>query len=99
MMEEGKTSESKLKVRKTESDEEGSDFDCYDNYEGKPVHVDIDNETTEENKSTLALLPNRSEKDEINKNGETRDGDSKISLRRSNGMFEPPEQFGSVLCF
>ena len=33
--------------------------------EGKPVHGDNDNETIEGNNSTLALLPNGSEEDEI----------------------------------
>ena len=45
--------------------------------------VDIDQETTKGNKSTLALLPNRLEQDESNNNGETRDGDGYISLRNS----------------
>ena len=80
MMEEGIVSESKPKVRKAESDEEYGEFDCYDKSERKPVHIDIDidKETTEGNKSTLALPPNRLEEDEINNNGETRDGDGNI---------------------
>ena len=72
-MEEGIISDSKVKVQEVESDEEDGDFDRYDKSVGKPVHVDIDKKTTEENKSILALLPNRSEEDEINNNGETRD--------------------------
>ena len=79
---EGIISESQPKVQKVESNEKDSDFVCYDKSEAKRVHVNIDKETTERNKSTLALLPNRSEEDEINNNGETRDGDGNISLRR-----------------
>ena len=82
-----------------ESDEEDSGFKCYDMSEGKPVHLDFDKETTEGNKSTLALLPNRSEEDEINKNGETRDRDGNINLRRSNRIFKPPERLGCVPYF
>ena len=63
LMEEGTISEYKPKVRKMESDEDDSDFECYDRSEGKPVHVDIVREITEGNKPTLALLPNRSEED------------------------------------
>ena len=80
MMEEGVISESKLRVRKVESDEEGSDFECYDKSDGKPVHVNIDKDLAVDN-STLSLLPNRSEEDEINYKGETGDGDGNISLR------------------
>ena len=96
MMEKGTISESEPIVRKVESDEEDSDLDCSDKSEGKPVHVDIDKETTEGNKSTLALLPNRSDEVEVNNNGETRDGDGIISLRKSNRTFKPPERLGSV---
>ena len=49
MVEEGIISESKPKVRNLESDEEDSDFDCYDKFEGNPVHVDIDKEATKGN--------------------------------------------------
>ena len=56
-----------------DSDEEVSDFDCYDRSEGKPVHVDVDKDITEGNKPTLELLPNRSEEEETNSNRETRD--------------------------
>ena len=98
-MEEGIISESKPKVRKVESDEEDSHFECFDKCEGEPVHVDIDKETTEGNKSTLALLPNRSEENQINNNGETRDGDGNISSRRSNRIHKPLEWLGSVPYF
>ena len=87
-MEEGIISEPKPRFRKVESDEEDSDFECNDKSEGKPVHVDIDKETTEGNKSTTALLLNRSEEDKNNINDETRDGDGNISLRRSNRRFK-----------
>ena len=63
-------SQSKLKVRKLESDEEGNDFQCYDKSDGNPGHVDIDEEITEMD-PTLALLPNRSEVEEMNNNIET----------------------------
>ena len=99
MIEERIISESKPKARKVESDKEDSDFDCYDKCEGEPVHVDIDKETTEGNKSTLALLPNRSEENEINNNGETRHGDGNISLRRSNRIYKPLKWLGSVPYF
>ena len=61
MTEEGIFSESKPRIREVEWDGEDSDFDFYDKSEGKPLHVDIDKETTEGNKSTLTVLPNRSE--------------------------------------
>ena len=83
-MEKGIISRSKPKVRKVESDEEDSVCECYDRSDGKPIPVDIDKEATEGNKPTLALVPKTSEEDEINKNGETVDGDNKISLRSSN---------------
>ena len=64
--------ESKLKNPKVESNEEVSDFECYDKPEGKPVHVDVD-EITRFNQRypILAILPNRSEE---NNNSETRGG-------------------------
>ena len=91
-------SESKSKVRKVESDEEDSDSDYYDNSDGKPVHVNIDKELAVD-KPTLALLRNRSEEDEIHKNGETGDNDGKIRLRRSKRIFKPPERLGTVPFF
>ena len=85
-VEEGIISASKSIVRKVESDEEGKDFKCYSKSDEKPVHIDIDKEVTE-GKPTLALIPNRSEEYEINNNGETRGGNGKISVRRSNRIF------------
>ena len=96
MMDEGIISEFKPKVQKVEWDEEDGDFECYDKSEGKPIHIDIDKKTTEGNKPTLALLPSRSEENEINNKGETRDGDGNIGLRRSNRIFKTPERLGSV---
>ena len=58
-------SEWRLKVRKVDLDEEHSNFEWYDRSEGNPVHVERDKEIAEGNKPTLALLPNRSEEDEI----------------------------------
>ena len=52
-------SAAKLKVRKVESDEEASDFDCYDKSDGKLVDVDIDKEVTEGD-PTVALIQKRS---------------------------------------
>ena len=67
--EEGTILASKPKVRKVESDEDGSDFECYNKSDGTPVHVDIDKEITEGGPA-LALPPNKSE-EEMNDNGET----------------------------
>ena len=39
---------SKPKIRKVESDDDDSDFECYNKSDGKPVHVDIDKEVTNE---------------------------------------------------
>ena len=88
-MEEVMISESKSRVRKVESDEENSDFECFDKFDGKLVHVDVDKEITERD-PTRALLPNRSEED-INDNGGTRDGNGNITVRNSNEIFEPPK--------
>ena len=49
---------SKSNVRKLESDEEESDFECYDKSDGKPVYVGDDKEIAI-NKPTLALIQNR----------------------------------------
>ena len=81
------------------SDEEDSDLECYDESEGKPIHGDIGKETTEGNKTTLALLRNRSEEDEINSNGEARDANGNNNLCRSNRRFEAPERLGCVSYF
>ena len=58
-MEEGITSASKPKVRKVESDEEDSGFECYNKFDGKSLHVDIDKEVTK-GEPTLAIILNRS---------------------------------------
>ena len=51
------------------------------------------------NKPALALLPNRSQEDEINDDGETRDRDGNFNLRRSNRTFKPPERLSSIPFF
>ena len=99
LMEEGIISESRPKVRKVASHDDGSDFECYDRSEGKPVHVDVDKDMNESNKPTLALSPTRSEKDEINNNDEEQDRDGNTNLRRLNRIFKPPERLGSVPYF
>ena len=99
IVEEGIISKSKPKVRKVESDKEDRDLECYDGSDGKPVHVDIEKEVTEGNNATLALLPNKSEENEIHINGETRGEDGNISVRRSNRISNSPEQLGSVPYF
>ena len=81
-----------------ECDEDKSDFECYNRSDGKPVHVDIDKEVPEE-WPALALLPNKSEEEEINNNGETIGGDGSISVRRSNRIFKPVDRWVSVPCF
>ena len=97
LMEKGIISESISKVWKVDSDNEGSDFESHVRSEAKPVHIHIP--MAEVNKPTLALLPNRSEEDEINNNSETRDRDGNSNLRRSNRIFKPPERLGSVPYF
>ena len=97
-MEEVIISGSKLRVRKVESDEEKSDFECYDKSDKKPVDVDVEKELAVQ-KPILSLLRNRWEEDEINSNGETVVGDGIISLRRSNRVFKPTERLGSVPYF
>ena len=91
--------ESRPKVRKVDSDEGEGDSESYNRSDGKPVHVDIDKVITKGHKPTLALLRNRSEKNEINNNGETRYRDGKINLHRSSRIFKPPERLGSVPYF
>ena len=88
-------SESKSNVRKVESDEEETDFECYDNSHGKPVQVNLDIKQAV-NKPSLALLPNKSDWDEINNNIETADVDDNFGLQRSNRIFKPPKRLGSV---
>ena len=53
----------------------------------------------ESNKTTLALLPNRSEEDATNNNGETQDRDGITNLRRSNRICKPPERLDGVPYF
>ena len=65
---EGIFSAFKPKVQKVESDEENSDFECFDKSNGKPVDVDVDKDFTERDPA-LALLPNRPEEEETNNNG------------------------------
>ena len=77
------------KVWKVEMDKGYSDFECYDKFDSKPVQIDVDKEITERD-PTLALLPKRSEKDEIDNNGETRVGDGKINIRKSLRTFKSP---------
>ena len=98
-MEERVISESRSKVRKVASDDDDSDFERYNRSEDKPVHVDVDKELVESNKPTLALVPKKSEENEINNKGETQDRDGNTILRGSNRIFEPPERLGSVPYF
>ena len=79
-LEEVTISASKPNVWKVESDEDDSNFECYNKFGGKPVHVDIDKEVTE-GEPALALLPNKSEKEEMNNNSETMGGNGDISVR------------------
>ena len=81
-------SDSKTKVRKVELVQDESDFECSDKSDGKPVYADVEKELAVD-KPILELLPNRSEEDETNNNGETGDGDGNISLRKSNQLFKP----------
>ena len=53
-------------------DDDDSHFECYDRFQGKSVHIDVD-KMAEISKPTIVLLPNRSEEDKINSNGETQD--------------------------
>ena len=92
--EERTISASKPKVRKVESDEDDSDFECYTKSGGKPVHVHIDKEVTEGGQA-LVVLPNNSEEEEIINNGETMGEYCNTSVRRSNRIFESPDRLGS----
>ena len=65
---------------------------------GKPVHSDIDKQVTK-GEPALALLPNKSEEEEINNNGETKGGNGNTSVRSSNRAFKPPDRLGSVPFF
>ena len=81
------------------SDDGHVDFECYDQSEGKSVHVDVDKELAESNNPTLALLPNRSEEHAINNNGETQDSYGNTNLSRSNRISKPQELLGCVPYF
>ena len=81
-------------------DNDDSEFECSDRPKCKSVHVEIDKEMAQiNNKLIFALLPNRSEEDAINNNGETQDRDGDTNLRRSNRVFKPVEPLDSVQCF
>ena len=61
------------------------------------MHVDVVQGITENpTDPTHALLPNRLEEAETNKNGGARSGKGNIKVRRSNQTVEPPERLGSV---
>ena len=72
-MEEAIIFELKWRSQKVESDEQDSDFECYDKSNGKPVHVDVHKEIAGRG-PTFALLPNRLWEEERNNIGETRVG-------------------------
>ena len=95
LMGKGTISESKSNVRKVESDEEETDFECYEKSDGKPGQVNLGKKQPVD-KQSLALLPNKSDWDEINDNVETGDVVDNISLQRSNRTFKPPERLASV---
>ena len=61
----------------------------------QPVHVNIDKEVAEGGPA-LALLPNKSEEEEITNNCGTLGGNGNISVRRSNRTFKPPDRLGGV---
>ena len=96
-VEEGTICASKPQIRKEESDEDNSDFDCYNKSDGKPVHVNIDKEITEGGPA-LAWIPNKSE-EETNNNDDTMGGIGSFNVRRSNGTFKPPDRLNSVPFF
>ena len=66
--------------------------------DGKTVHVEVDKEITKRY-PTLALLPIRSEEEEINNNGQTWGRNSIVSVRKSNRIYKPLERLGSVPYF
>ena len=54
---------------------EASDLDFYNKSDGKPLHVDVDEEMKTDDKiPALALLPNKSDEQKINNKGEIREG-------------------------
>ena len=75
--------------------EKDSHLECCTKSDGKLLHVDINREVTE-GEPTLSLLPQRSEEDEVNDNGETRGGNVNVGVRSSNRTFKPPERRGIV---
>ena len=100
-LEEGIISQSKLDVWKVDSDKKDSDFECYDKYNGMSVHLDVDKEIIGSNQKdpTPAVLPNTSEEEKVNNNGETWVGNGNTSVRRSLWTFKPPERLCSVPYF
>ena len=72
-----------------------SDFQCYNESAGKPVHVHIDNAIAQGD-PTLALLANRSEEDETDNKDETTGRNCNISVRRSKQILN--HRNGWVLC-
>ena len=97
--------ESRSKVREVESENKDSYFECYDNSDGKPVLIYVDKEITgdSQKKTTLALLPTRSEEEEINNTTKTGfrndNGNVNTSVQRSNQKFKPPEWLGTIQNF
>ena len=97
-LEEGIVSESTLKVRKVKTDERDSDFECYDKSYRKPVHVDVDKETTgsSQRETTLALL----EEEKISTTTVTQVLRMVIGIvilaYASNRKFKLPKRLGSV---
>ena len=91
----GRIFASKPKTRKVKSNEDGRDFECYENSNQQPVQVEIDHEFTEGG-PRLALLPNKSRKGVKNYNGETMGGNANKNLCRSNRRYKPPDRLGSA---
>ena len=83
--------------RKAESDIEDSAFECYDESDGKPVHVEVDKEITGSSQKSRRLhcCQNRSGEEEINNNDKTVFGNDNrngnTSVRRSNGKLKALE--------
>ena len=88
-VEERRFSESKPEVRKLESDEEGSDFECFDKSDGNLLNVDIDNEVAERYKPLPALLPSRSEEDENNNKNRSRTATLSVNMADKNLVEQP----------
>ena len=98
--EERTISASKSKIRKVESNENESDFDCYNKkqQEARTCRHRQRSHFTER-RPALALPPNKLEEQEINNNGETKGGNGNISVRRFNPTFRPPDRVGYLLFF